>query len=738
MEDTMLTRIAAGCAIVLLAVSTTARPQSPAGPGPGRVFQARQTSWWAADGLPASEIVARESTFVFRPDSARGWPSSGLVPAEFQLGENGPLRVTLVVRPYAGIEEVLVSAAEAACDTRYRDDLTSVMSALSLALVTPVDAGERDQALPSLTFGACDDTVITAMARSLSPFPRGIAEGRTFVHVGGTVRATWRIDRHLVGGETTVHARLTGWISGSARIAAERSLDSLDLDGRFRGFMVFDGPGERVDTVYGTWVLELQGHWVEDPRERQQRAFDYFVRHGRPMPEETAEGGNAEEPRNPYLALADSAARDTALIDSLVAARVRARSPVERAQIEEALSATPPPVWDKVTRASVGAPVRLAPIDVLRSLRYARTRDDTLPLGRDVAALLARELAPLIIQRRRLLNREDLGAAVVDVLGQGRGFVRDAGPVLADAAQRADDAMSRDLLLLAAYQADPPRYRALVESKADAVRGYGPIALAWLSGDGSATHWSWGVEAGQLDSLEPFPGADGSIDELERFFDEGRAQGVQPLAALAMRFEADGRDLGVALRRRFGADTAVGSRNVLARYLEAIGDTTARPWLRALLTGTADVRAIAYELLPADTVGDTTLIADVQRTLLGYVAGVTAILDTAGKPVAEPWVHDARPDQRILASDEVSASAIEPWRRHFLVMSMDSVRARVERDGLQMAWTIGPLTRIGGRYYVSVTLVPVGGPCLCGGGVNFTLERRGSQWVAVSAGRWIS
>lgn len=101
-------------------------------------------------------------------------------------------------------------------------------------------------------------------------------------------------------------------------------------------------------------------------------------------------------------------------------------------------------------------------------------------------------------------------------------------------------------------------------------------------------------------------------------------------------------------------------------------------------------------------------------------------------------MHDERPDLRILASDGILESAIEPWRRLFDVMSMDSVRARVAADGLQMAWVLRPLRRSGDRYYTSVALMPVGERCLCGGGVGFALERRNGEWVVIEARHWIS
>ncbi|HEX9630844.1 MAG TPA: hypothetical protein VGA02_00155 [Gemmatimonadales bacterium] len=736
-------RITALCVLGLATIASAAHAQAVSGPAPGRVFRVRQASWWAADGLPASDVVARDSTFIFRPDSARGWPADGRVPAEIGSGDVGWMPVTLVARPREGIEAVLVSAAEASCDEGYRDPPATPLAALSLALVTPVGpARERDRPLPTMTFAACADTVITTFTRTVE---RRLADwfppGGVFAHLNGTVATRWITDPHLVVGSAVGRGSLTGWVAGEGRVTADGLLDSLELKGRFRGHYTYHEQTGRVDTIYGTWVVELTGAWIEDPEIRRKRAFDCFLAHGW-----DACGGEPpdedEWPPNPFLAFADSAESDSTVLDTLIARRARSASPKERARLEEAIQQVQSWVPETtLVRKLLASPIRVTPEALVLELRYRSDPGDTMPWGTDVAAFLVRELAPLEVQRRRLTSREDLGAHVLSMLGNGHGFVPKAGSLLADGARNADDPVSRDLLLFAAYQADPARYRDLVLSTVDSVRGYGPIVRAWVNGNGDLVNWSWGVESGYLARRGPpmpFPGMDATAERLHEYYVNSGGHGIRRLAPLAMWFRAQGRDLAAELRGRFGADTTYAVRKALTLFDDALGDTTAIPWLRSLLSGTPDARELAHRYVPRDTVRDTTVIAEIQGMLLGYIAGMVSVPNTSGVPVDAPWVHDERPDIRILASEGIVASAIEPWRRHYMVMTMDSVHARVAADGLQMAWTVSPLLRTGDRYYVSVTLSPVGQACLCGGGVRFALERRDGRWVAVSMESWIS
>lgn len=726
--------IATVCAIVLLAGSVPAAAQDPLGPRPGRVFALHQVSWWAADGLPAAEVVARDTALVLRFDSARGWPASGIVPAELELEPGARLQFSMAVRS-SGIQEVMVSAEEARCGESYAESPSNGLAPLALALVTPADSvGEDERTLPTLTYAACDDTVQTAFTRTVQLYRPDSAPGRSaFLSLEGSIGGAWRIERHLTPGGTLVRGALRGNLSGRVRLTARGVADSVDLSGEFRGPLVYQNPSANADTVYGTWVVHLTGDWREDPAIGAARRLTYFMEHGRSSKEDLE--AEAEETPSPYARLVERAQSDSSALDTLVALRLAATDPKTRADIEAALFAARGETPGRLTRRLLKTETRIAPDLVLQEFRYP---EGDSAFGLEAARFLARELGPLALQRRRLTDREDLGAGVLSMLGTGYGFVREAGPVLQAAAQRADDPASRDLLWLAAYQADPARYRRSLEAGVDSVRGYGPIALAWVAGNGAPTLQSWGVEPGELDSLRRFPGVDAAPNSLAAFLEQTTSAGARHLAPLRMRFESEGRDLGQELRRRFVSDTTFRRREVIARYLERLSDTTAVPWLRGLLQKSARMRAVAYELLPPDTVRDTTLIADVQRLLLGYVAGRVGLRDTAGKDVPAPWVHDERPDRRILASDGILASAIEPWRRLFMVMPMDSVQARVATDGLQMAWFVSPLRRIGDRFYVSVTLLPVGGPCLCGGGVQFVLERRQREWRVVDVERWIS
>lgn len=723
---------AALCAIALLTVGVPANAQHPLGPNPGRVLALHQVSWWAADGLPAAEVVARDTSLVLRFDSARGWPASGIVPAALQLEPGPRFQFSMVVRS-GGIREVMVSAEEANCGESYAENPSSGLAPLAFALITPADSGGEDErTLPALTFAACDDTVQTAFKRSVRLYhPDSGSRRDAFVSLEGTIEGAWRIERHLRPGGTLVRGALRGELSGRVRLTGQGVPDSIDLAGQFRGLLVYRNPSAKADSAYGTWVVRLTGDWREDPDIAYSRRLTYFMHHGR-NPEEKLEG---EVTPSPYAGLVRRAQTDSSALDSLVALRLAATDPKTRADIEAALAAARGETTGRLTNRLLRAGARVAPDLLLRELQYSQGDS---AFGIEAARFLARELEPLSIQRRRLTDREELGAGVLSILGEGYGFVRDAGPVLETAARRADDPVSRDLLWFAAYQADPARYRRSLEASVDPVRGYGPIALAWVAGNGAPTLQSWGVEPGELDTLRRFPGVDAAPDSLVTFLQQTTSAGAHHLAPLNMRFVSEGRDLGKELRRRFVSDTQFRAREVVARYLERLSDSTAWPWLRELLRGTPSRREVAYELLPQDTVRDTALITDVQRLLLGYVVGRVEVRDTAGKDVREPWVHDERPDQRILASDGVLPSAIEPWRRLFMVLPMDSVRARTAKDGLQMAWVVSPLERIGDRFYVSVTLVPVGGPCLCGGGVQFVLERRHSEWVAVSAQMWIS
>jgi hypothetical protein len=202
------------------------------------------------------------------------------------------------------------------------------------------------------------------------------------------------------------------------------------------------------------------------------------------------------------------------------------------------------------------------------------------------------------------------------------------------------------------------------------------------------------------------------------------------------------------LRGRFARDTAYFDRSVWAIYLLQLSDTLPLPWLRTLATVEDDTaRARAYwvlELSPElvqDTLTDETLLADLQNRLLHYATTGLGFGDSAKlRPFSS---HDERPDQRILATENLVRAILEDehWQHRFEMLSLDSIRARAHREGLVMAFNISRVARILDRYYVDLNHSPFsryGGGCLCGGGSNFTLEYRHGKWRVVTMGQWVS
>ena len=170
-----------------------------------QVLVVRQVSWWAPDGLPATDIAARETTLVFEPDSLRGWPATGTMPVVLRSDPGAFLQASLEV-PNAGVETVLVSAEEARCGATWADPPTSSLVALTLLVATPADpSGEEARPLPLLTFGACRDTVWAAFERTIHPYRADASPGRSvFLYLQGSLDAVWHIERNLVPGGTPV------------------------------------------------------------------------------------------------------------------------------------------------------------------------------------------------------------------------------------------------------------------------------------------------------------------------------------------------------------------------------------------------------------------------------------------------------------------------------------------------------------------------------------------------------
>jgi len=704
--------------------------QEALGPGPGRVFVARQTSWWAADGLPPSDVVAHDSTFIFKPDSLHPWPSFGTVPMTITI-RGTPRRVSMVASRNGGVGEVLTSAAEMNCDQSFHST-TSALAAMSLTMIVPLrDGGENSRPFDPLTIAICTDTLTVQTSRYGNP-RRSVDATRRPVFVSHRVHLTSSqvIETNLHRRGTALRTELIGSVWGRALMTEEFLLDSLDLKGELRGSMTYANPDGDTNNVYGTLVVRIVAAWGEDPRALERKRGGYFVVHGR-YPDDVS----LQLPEEPFAELAELADTSIAALDSLVRLRREANDPKTRADVDRAILSVDRRTNPALLAVLLAEPTRVAPRATLLAVPYGYQGADSM-LGTDAARWLIRELVPRLVMRRRLVAREGLFTNALGVITRSAGFVPEAGPLFMDAARSTDDPWSRDLLYLGAYQSDPTRYRDEVASLVNPTLGYGPVVLGWMAGDQGATYSSWGVREEDDFNIFPFPGVDATPQALTEYFDHVKQRGG--LDAARMRLRSEGRDLTEDLRARFLDADDHDTRAAVAHYLRRLADTTAWPWLRTLLVGSDEERTLAYDLLRPQAVTDSTTLTELQSMLIGYIVGDVSIEDTAGNAIEDPWVHDERPDLRILVSDNILPVAIEPWFHLFQVMTRDSVMARVPADGMQMGWVLDPIRKTGDRYYTGVTLRPYGRRCNCGGGVSFEFERRDGGWVVVRSSRWIS
>ncbi len=716
---------------LLMTSPGTLPAQEALGPGPGRVFVARQTSWWAADGLPPSDVVAHDSTFIFKPESLHPWPSFGTVPITITIGD-APTRVSMVASPNGGVAEVLTSAAVMHCDKSFHRSISS-LAAVALTMIVPLrDGGENSRPFDPLIMAACTDTLTVETTRYVNP-RRSVDPSRHPVFVSHNVdlESFQIIETNLHRRGTAVRTDLTGSVFGRALMTEDLLLDSLDLDGQLRGSMTYVNPDGDTNHVYGTLVVRIAAAWGEDPRALERRRGNYFVVHGR-YPDDDS----LQLPEEPFAELAALADTSIAALDSLVRLRREANDPEIRAEVDRAILSVDRRTNPALLGLLLAEPTRVAPWATFMAIPYGSLSADSM-LGTDEARWLIRELTPRLAVRRRLVAREKLLTTAMRVITRSAGFVPEAGPLFMDAARSTDDPWSRDLLYLGAYQSDPVRYRREVASLVNPTLRYGPVVLGWMAGDQGATYNGWGVREEDDYNIVPFPGVDAAPEALTQYFDHVTRRGG--LDAAKMRLRSEGRDLTEDMRERFHDTHDYDTRAAVAHYLQRLADTTAWPWLRTLLVGPDDERALAYDLLRPQAVTDSTTLVELQRMLIGYIVGEVSIEDTAGNAIEAPWVHDERPDQRILVSDGILPVAIEPWFHLFQVMTADSVMARVPSDGLQMGWVVGPIRKTGDRYYANVTLRPYSrGVCNCGGGVSFEFERRDGGWAVVRSMRWIS
>lgn len=495
--------------------------------------------------------------------------------------------------------------------------------------------------------------------------------------------------------------------------------------------------------VQGRWTADRMANWGPDFRAQRDAANRFFWQHGR-----SAEADSTAFPE-PIRHMVDASVRGDAIaLDSLFSMRAAAAGMRQRWELEEALIA-----------ATRGGNLDRRFQQLARS--YYRSGDEFLtrmivsPYHEDAvvdsatALILADVFADVALERRNALDRQELFAHLFTLIGDSDSVTATAAPIMAAAAEQTTDPYARDLFYLAAYRGQPAMYGPLAAAKTDSVGGYGLIVRRYVAGDpgGLGLSWGWVERYADVFQFEPMPPLDGPWQPHEKrvtgfmsYWDVGRLKewvaAHQPNAV-------------EILLQRFASEPDPRGRLVWAQYLLQLGDTTAAGWVRKMeVEGDSIIRPKAAWVMRdfpifADTLRTGPELDDLQWQLLGYAVGIWNLIDENGQPIKPFTVHDERPDLRLLSTANLTdRTRTDPrWYRYFQILTPDSLQARAEREGLVMAYYIGPVVKIGQRYEARVSLLPYmrpGGMCLCGGGTMLTLVRRDGKWVVTSSGSWVS
>jgi len=505
--------------LMMLAAAPRLTSQTPLGPAPGRAYILRQQSYWLTDGFDSTRISAVDTTLTVVLDSVQGQRDTLSFRYDFEPSRlsdwaqgRGNVALTRGGR-FAGLR----LESERPRMTDAVPALVSLLVELPWWIVKlPKHAGASWRDSLAVLAAYERDTVIIRRVRSSHAVGETVFGGRTWQRVRASgpleLRATRRVDIELQD-SVWLRTGLTGNIEEEFLYdPSSGATDSLKAHGTLTGTMVFAGSTGHPDTVTGRWVFRRTGAWGVDPRGAQAAAMQFFVTHGR-------DSAQVTDPGDRYRALRERVnAGDTTLLDSLLVARTRPADPFARQVLDTALRYSGAGTMEARFLRVAGAAYRSGDRFLLNRLLWSwqlGTERAVLPL--ELAKTLSEQLASLSGQRRGLLDREETFSLILDGLSDGGGVERAAGPILAAAAQRADDPCARDLLLLAAYQADPAAYLPLLQKLADSLQGYGPITREYVEGNGSMTNWSWGVERGQKIDGRRFPGVNGSWQDLARY-----------------------------------------------------------------------------------------------------------------------------------------------------------------------------------------------------------------------------
>lgn len=520
-------------------------------------------------------------------------------------------------------------------------------------------------------------------------------------------------------------------------------IDSLRQEVRWHVVSRFLEITGKPTTVEGDWYAIRQASRGESIAKAAAAAQEFRWVHGR-----DEEPGASAFP-NGIQALVDASLRgDSLALVRLFELRASSSTLEDRWLAERAIGAAGMS-WQHRLQALHTAQAFFQPGDVFLARDIAWKTRDAVPLDTLDVRILAQIFGTYRAQRTTLVDRDEYFPQLLDAVAESDSITEAAADRFAVAADTTDDPQARDLFYLGAYRGNPGRYLDTIRVRTDSLRGFGPIVRRFAEGDYGAVGWSWGIRDYNLDehAVTPIPSLQAGWEahaETAASIREGES---------ARRFREWGRghepSADSLLRVRFATEPAMAGKLVWARYLLALGDTLPAPWIRALSENTTqDAYARAHSVMQAfpiftDTITSGPALDDLQGILLGYAAGIRILVDTAGQRVPPFSAHDERPDLRLLSTHGLTAAILaDPsWHRYFDVLTPDSLQARGEREGIVMAFSVSPVTRVGKEYSAGVALHPYmkpGGMCLCGGGTFFSLRYRDGRWLITSASRWIS
>jgi len=741
----------AGCGVRLGEHPTTLRP----GHTPNRLFAIGQKSYWVARGADSTLVPVADTMMILAPDSLSDT-------VDFSGGQGCCNGNRLVVTRSAGMLDIRVTNAW------HRDEPAVgglLLHAADWRQTIPLhDQGQwRDSLTIRRLSGA--DSLIQFVTRHGTAVEWVTYAGGRWLRMRDTsdvvVAGRTTIEKGLSVAGTPVTFRLTGPLAEEFLYEPTSGLvDSIRVHGLLGGHVDFHETTGQVSGVDGVLRVERRGQW------------EYYAQL---RPENIV---FAETPARFVAMLEQPIVGDSALVEEAFHLRKQASSPAVRWPLDRLIRFLGYRETRRLVFERAEQQYRTGDA-VLRDqiLEYEQYGSRTSPLPGHVVESIAAEVQSLAAERRGQLEREAFVEDMSTALHQPGGVEGDGEPG-ARVAETTDDRHARDLLLLAAYESNPAKYLPLLEQLADTRPGsYGFIARAYAAGNITDAFYLNPSGYDVTWTGRSFPGVDRPWREHVIYFEnlpEGaaleraRAGSNEPrctwlnmrnpefpeyavmTGAVRLHLQAQGIDAREAFRQRFNAEPDSIGRLVWAHYLLGLGDSTPRPWLRAVYQSRhGELSADAYRLLElhktlvADTLSPSAVVASLQDAVLECLTGGTPLADTTG----HREVSCGRQGEHLpsfLQSDGLAPSVIEKWRGKFELHSRADFIKRA-RNGARlvadyaMALSLSPVRKIENRYYIDYAFSPGSGEsCLCGNGGSFMLEQRNGNWIVVQSGAWIS